>query len=132
VDLAGNDFVYGDAGNDLLYGEGGADILVGGADNDQLWGDASWLPTQFHGADRLDGGAGTGETGFDSVLIGYKRTEVAVQRQANGRILVRGPNGDEVSISALSDGEGFGIEQIRFSDGVILTGADFPQMPLDR
>ncbi|AOL20695.1 RTX toxin [Xanthomonas citri pv. malvacearum str. GSPB1386] len=56
----GNDSLHGGEGQDQIWGGGGNDTISGDAGNDTIFGDfvVGQLGLQFHGTDRISGGAG--------------------------------------------------------------------------
>lgn len=56
----GNDALHGGQGQDQIWGGGGNDTISGDAGDDTIFGDfvVGQLGLQFHGADRISGGAG--------------------------------------------------------------------------
>ncbi|WP_298198725.1 FG-GAP-like repeat-containing protein [Novosphingobium sp.] len=103
---AGADAVTGSLAADWLLGGGGADTLSGGGGNDRIEGQA--------GNDRLTGGAGNdtldGGAGADTALYDTVRGAATVTRDAT-RALV-------ITTSAEGADTLYGIEQLRFSDGL--------------
>ncbi len=94
----GVDRLFGQAGDDDLSGGGGNDILRGGDGNDTLRGGT--------GDDDIDGGAGR-----DILIISGPRARSILLQDGDG-FLLKGPEGyDRLR----------GIEEIRFSDGQVLT-----------
>ncbi len=94
----GPDRLFGQGGNDDLSGGAGQDILRGGAGNDTLRGGT--------GDDDIDGGEG-----HDVLIVSGGRHDYILLEEGDG-FLLKGPEGyDRLS----------GIEEIRFSDGQVLS-----------
>ncbi len=128
----GNDSLLGGAGNDSLVGGNGSDVLEGGAGNDVLVGGAGADVYRRAFADGLDLLDDTGtETDSDVlVLSDVASTDARVFFRGAGMTLqARDASGvwtDIVTLAQtnLSAGSGIGLEEIRFSDGVIWTRAE--------
>jgi Ca2+-binding RTX toxin-like protein len=106
VQQISNDFIDGGAGDDRIWGEGGSDVVLSGEGNDILYGDATYLPEELHGADLLDGGAGEDELyggGSDDRLFGGADNDYLSGEAGNdqaeggaGDDYVAGGEGDDV------------------------------------
>lgn len=88
----GDDMLVGSAGSDFINGTAGNDIIRGGGGNDTLIGDL--------GDDTIYGGAGN-----DVAVFSGLREEYTFSRDAEGAIVVSGPDG----VDRL-----FGVEWLRF------------------
>lgn len=76
----GDDTIYGGKGNDTIIGGGGNDVIYGGVDklinkddedDDTIYGDDPKFVSQFHGIDKVFGGAGN-----DKIIGGGKNDEL--------------------------------------------------------
>jgi Ca2+-binding RTX toxin-like protein len=101
--LATNDTFGGGDGNDTIDGAAGDDTLHGGDGNDTITGGA--------GDDWIDG-----QTGTDTATYPGSFAQYTLSPQAD-RLRVTGP-GDEVD-------QLFGIERLRFADGLVAVRPDF-------
>ncbi len=90
----GHDKVNGYGGNDFIDGLGGNDLLQGGEGNDTLNGGA--------GNDTLQGGAG-----FDTAVLSVTSSEVTVEEEHSGLLLVSSEGRDLLAND---------IENVQFSD----------------
>ncbi|MFC7514553.1 DUF4214 domain-containing protein [Herbaspirillum sp. GCM10030257] len=90
--------LYGYAGDDTLSGGSGGDVLEGGDGNDTFLG--------VSGADLIYGGAGT-----DVLLLSSGMTKTQVLKLRSDATLVT-DSSDNVAVCR-------GVEQIRFSDGIL-------------
>jgi Ca2+-binding RTX toxin-like protein len=74
ADQIGNDFLDGGAGDDQMYGDAGDDTLLGWEGADVIYGDANYVPDEWHGHDFVDGGDGAdslfGGSGNDQLFGG--------------------------------------------------------------
>ena len=115
--LAGNDRMIGGAGNDTLNGGLGADILRGGAGAD------TYVWKKGDGADTIvDGGGARAQTDTLS-LTDVASTDVALTRSGSRLLVKINSTGETIAIAGRNDwnvlgSDGFGVEAIRFSDGV--------------
>jgi Ca2+-binding RTX toxin-like protein len=134
------DNIFGLAGNDTLIGGDGADRLIGGAGVDLLWGGAATGAPATNGSDTYVWTKGDGNdtindwgrslTEVDTLeLTDVTSSQVALSfsNAAGADLLITiVPTGEVIRIDeryqAIADG--FGIEKILFSDGVIWTLED--------
>ena len=109
---AGDDRLTGLAGNDTFGGGGGDDDIDGAGGDDTLYGG--------EGEDTITGGDGEdwidGQTGIDTAVFAGAFAEYGFTAWAD-RLRVSGP-GDEVD-------QLFGIERLRFADGMVAVLPDF-------
>ncbi len=132
AEFHGADYLSGGTGNDELMGGGGDDVLAGGTGDDDLEGSEGSDTYIFVRGDGRDSIADLGQSGIDSLFIeGYARGELTLKQQANGTIVLSGANGDEISLALSGEHQSFGVEEIRFSDGTILSRKDLDIAPLD-
>lgn len=126
----GNDAIYGDDGNDTLYGERGDDTLDGGAGDDLLIGG--------EGSDTYRYGRGSGNDtiredglfgGTDVIQFdaGILAGDISLQRVGTSNdLLITLDTGNTLTVldfffRPLS---GYGIENLAFTDGTVLSYAD--------
>ena len=136
---AGDDSLLGGIGNDTLLGGVGADVLEGGAGNDELKGGAGADVYQLNRADGLDVLSDDGADGATDVLVlrDVASSEARVAfRNGVMTVKVRDAQGGwsdvvRLSESNLSADVGAGIEQIRFSDGVVWNRAQMRASQFD-
>jgi Ca2+-binding RTX toxin-like protein len=112
----------GGGGSDTLEGGIDGDILLGGTGNDQLSGlGGDDILSSDEGDDLLRGGAGNdtliGGEGRDVAYYGDRAENYAIQRMADGKVVVVHTNG--VLSAAEGTDELHDIEELRFADGVI-------------
>jgi Ca2+-binding RTX toxin-like protein len=155
--LAGDDWLDGGAGEDVLLGGAGADTLLGGAGHDILWGGSGYdhadggtgddVVSGGAGGDTLLGGAGrdeiwgddgddeiTGGAGNDLLYGGAGEDTASYAGLRAGYIVLA--SGSSVTVWDINPSDGddgrdllFGIESVRFSDGVIdPSGAGLPAL----
>ncbi|MEW6740894.1 MAG: calcium-binding protein [Nitrospirota bacterium] len=146
VGTEATDYIYGYEGNDTLQGSSGSDNLIGGAGDDYLYGDS--------GNDMLDGGMGNdtlqGGEGNDTYKFGRgsgqdkisqfdsTNTQTDTVEFAEGitkddldfikdsnhlRIAIKGTN-DSLTMQNWFSGIPFRVDQLKFSDGSIITAAE--------
>ncbi|WP_122257040.1 calcium-binding protein [Pseudomonas syringae] len=139
--LSGNDLLYGLQGDDTLKGGDGRDTLSGGDGNDTLDGGA--------GNDSLDGGYGSDTyvfrkgSGQDTInnysyndttvgkldvirLEGLNASDVAMRRESDDLIIQIKDSGETLRVSSHFypyANYGYGIDQVQFADGSVLTNA---------
>jgi hypothetical protein len=137
---AGQDQISGLEGNDTLIGADGADRLIGGLGADIQWGGAVNVANSTNGGDSYvwtkgDGNDTINDWGQSQIetdtleLTNVVSTDVTLTYSASA--------GADLLVTVVSTGEvirideryqnaayGYGIEQIRFSDGVTWTLAD--------
>ncbi|MGL4668692.1 MAG: calcium-binding protein, partial [Saezia sp.] len=152
----GDDILYGGEGNDTLRGGEGHDYLYGGDGDDKLYGDYGndWL-TGGAGDDELDGGYGSDvyffEKGWGSDVISHSN-RIAGEIDAiifgeNIRLkdleFTRGSymysheelyikhkgSTDQIRVSNFYR-DGWGVDEIRFADGTVLSYEDIKQVVL--
>jgi Ca2+-binding RTX toxin-like protein len=107
----GDDHVDGGSGEDVVSGGAGADTLLGGAGRDEIWGDVGNDDiVGGAGDDLIYGGAGEDTAGYSGVRAGY------IILASGGSVTVW-----DIDASDGDDGRDllFGIEAVRFSDGLI-------------
>lgn len=130
----GSDKLYGNEGDDWLLGGDGSDSLYGGSGNDVLIGGA--------GNDRLEGGTGSDTYYFDAgdgqdvivnkddsagrldVLqfgVGILAMDLHAHRSGSSLILRVGNTSDSVTIENYFIGAKYQLNEVRFSDGSILS-----------
>lgn len=122
----------GGAGNDTIRARDGHDTLIGGAGNDTLSGDGGNDIYVFNLGDGQDvireySGAG-GWGGYDRVQLGtgIRPQDVSVGRANGGADYVLYINGgtDTITLNgAAAWGDDYAIEEIKFADGTVWTGA---------
>jgi Ca2+-binding RTX toxin-like protein len=137
---SGNDAFFGDesantlsggAGNDTLNGRDGNDTLTGGIGNDALTGgngNDTYIFNVGDGQDTILEGGSSGAGGNDTLQfgVGISTANLMVSKDATGNDLILSIAGssDKVTIkndvTSASDNR---VEQVRFSDGAILTHA---------
>ncbi|MEB0082438.1 calcium-binding protein, partial [Glaciimonas sp. Gout2] len=146
---AGDDVLDGGEGNNRLDGGSGNDTLITGAGNDTLTGgDGNDILTGGKGDDKLQGGAGNDTyvlsrgDGHDTInnydygtdYSGGGRTDVVIftdmnasdiqgLRTVNTDLIIEFGSGDSLTISNYFDGVNYQINQFRFADGQVWTGA---------
>lgn len=135
----GDDSLLGGAGNDTLVGGIGADVLDGGSGNDLLQGGSG---ADVYQRNRGDGSDVLSDDGTDAatdvlVLRDVASSEARVAfRNGVMTVKVRDAQGGwsdvvRLSESNLSADVGAGIEQIRFSDGVVWNRAQMRASQFD-
>jgi Ca2+-binding RTX toxin-like protein len=133
---AGNDTIIGGLGNDSLTGGAGNDTLTGGAGTDNLAGDSgsdTYIISAGDGADTIyDTGSGSGET--DIVQLAIASTDVTGLLRVGSDLVIQSGSGDQVTVTYQMNetyrGYGYGIEQLKFSDGVTWSATDINAMVL--
>ncbi len=140
----GNDIVNGGTGDDALYGEEGNDTLLGGAGDDSLNGGL--------GDDTLTGGQGNDTyifnrgDGQDLILengnsdaidilqfgANIRPSNVTISRVGSNDLLFSiNDSTDQITVQGYYTDVANRIEQVRFSDGSLLTSADFNDLPIN-
>jgi Ca2+-binding RTX toxin-like protein len=126
----GNDLLLGGDGNDILYGDPGNDALVGGKGNDTLYGGSSpYSDTITNGNDIYRFAKGDGvdtiidydtNANLDTIeFTDVASTEVTLLNTGND-LVIRYGNGDQVTVvNQFNRQWSSGIEQVKFSDGVV-------------
>ena len=129
----GNDSLQGDSDNDILQGGSGNDTLQGGDGNDTLYGQG--------GVDSLVGGAGSdtyvvnpgdalawiGADGDDKVQLGFSRSDMSIQRQADDGSVTVNLGGTATAPSAsfkVAAPTGIDTFTLSFADGSTLAWKD--------
>nr|WP_031597284.1 calcium-binding protein [Pseudomonas savastanoi] len=147
---AGNDLLEGGRGKDTLNGEEGNDTLLGGAGNDTLSGGyGSDTLDGGSGNDSLDGGFGSdtyvfrrgagqdtisnyayNDTTVDKLdvirLEGLNASDVLIRRESDDLVIqIKGTDETLRASSHFSTNVlyGYGIDQVQFADGSVLTSA---------
>ena len=145
----GDDTLVGGAGNDTLVGNAGNDTLDGGADNDRLDGGSgndslsgglgadSYVFGQGYGADSIsDFDSTVGVVDAIDLAAGILPSDVVLSRSGSyGLVLSIAGTGDRVTVDSQFLSDDYGIEEVRFADGVtvwdraalktlLLTGSD--------
>ncbi len=128
------DNLFGLAGNDTLVGGQGSDRLVGGLGADVLWGDANGAASATSGGDTYVWAKGDGNDTIND--WGQSLTEVDTLEltdviSTDVALSFSNAAGADLLVTILSTGEvirideryqnatlGYGVERIRFSDGV--------------
>ncbi|XPV69494.1 MAG: calcium-binding protein [Halarcobacter sp.] len=149
---SGDDILNGNSGEDYLNGGNGNDILEGGLDNDYLYGekgDDTYVFSRGDGLDSIvdevvyiededsdiyfDGGNDTiqfkGDITVDDLIIKLVESDLMLGRRTD---LVIGLKEDGVAFESLSDkitianwqDANYRVENIKFSDGTLLTFTD--------
>ncbi|WP_084324364.1 calcium-binding protein [Hyphomonas polymorpha] len=126
---SGADALNGDAGDDVLEGAGGADTLRGGGGSD------TYIFSAGDGSDVII------DTGFDSDIdvimfgTGIAASDVRVARSTNNPndlLLTFIGSSDSIIVTGHWAGPQSGIEQLRFSDGLIWTRRDLDRAYLSQ
>jgi Ca2+-binding RTX toxin-like protein len=150
---AGNDSLSGGDGDDEVRGGEGSDHLTGGAGFDRLYGNGD-AEADNSGSDFLDGGAGSdwlyggegsdtyafgrgdgwdyigeSEAPLDTDVLQFKAGilpgQVSLHRVQGDLVVSLDNGGGQVTVQYyFRDGNGAGIEQIRFDDGTVWAAAD--------
>jgi Ca2+-binding RTX toxin-like protein len=128
---AGTDVIFGGGGNDTLRGVGGNDRLDGGAGNDRLegaGGNDAYLYTMGGGDDVVSDYAAVWGT-FDIVELGagLLAADLVVARSTTDSadmILSFTGVAGSITIDNQFMNKEWGIDQVKFADGTILTSAD--------
>ncbi|WP_375550286.1 calcium-binding protein [Rhodophyticola porphyridii] len=136
-DLAGDDghdTVLGGAGQDTIDGGRGDDELTGGLGDDELFGgvgDDLYIYALGDGNDRiLDDGPLASRDTDRLILTDIASTDVTYTN-VNDNLLIELPDGASITIVGQFDFGNAGIEEIEFSDGVVILVDDLdPQIVL--
>jgi Ca2+-binding RTX toxin-like protein len=139
---SGNDVMYGEGGNDLLQGDEGNDSLQGGEGNDTLLGgDGNDTLYGQGGVNSLVGGAGSDTyvvnpgdglawihaDGEDQLGLGFSRSDMSIQRQADDGSVTVNLGGTATAPSAsfkVAAPTGIDTFTLRFADGSTLAWKD--------
>ncbi|EPN30121.1 calcium binding hemolysin protein, partial [Pseudomonas syringae pv. actinidiae ICMP 18807] len=146
----GDDVLDGGDGKDTLYGEEGNDTLLGGSGNDTLSGGyGNDLLDGGSGNDSLDGGFGSDTyvfrkgSGQDSIsnyayndttvdkldvirLEGLNASDVVMRRESDDLVIQIKDSGETLRVGShfyANATYGYGIDQVQFADGSVLTNA---------
>jgi Ca2+-binding RTX toxin-like protein len=124
----GNDALFGGGDDDYLYGGSGDDVLDGGAGNDTLSGDTgsdTYLFARGGGVDTINNYASDYATTTDTVEFGagISADDLALVKEGyHLRICLKG-TADALVIQNWFSGDINKVDEFRFADGSILTGA---------
>jgi len=123
--LGGNDQLFGEAGNDNLTGDVGDDLMVGGTGGDTMAGAAGNDTYRFTRGDGQDSITDTG--GIDKIEFtdGIAPADVEVVLQGTTGLILKIANSEDrlTLVNAFSTAAN-AIEEVRFADGTIWTGAE--------
>ncbi len=113
IGTPGNDLIDGKGGNDTVYGDGGQDTIVFNAGYGDLT--VKW------------------EYGTDPQTIlkvggGLTASNLQVAMQGSSIVVTDGVAGDQITIEAGINGNNYGIGELQFDDGSVLTLAQLQQM----
>ncbi|MBX8517916.1 calcium-binding protein, partial [Pseudomonas cichorii] len=128
----GNDTLLGGAGNDTLTGGYGNDILDGGAGNDSLdggYGSDTYVFRKGSGQDTISNYSYNDTTAnkLDVIrLEGLNAADVLMRRESDDLIIQIKDSGETLRVGShfySSAIYGYGIDQVQFADGTVLTNA---------
>ena len=128
---AGSDTLNGTTGADLIDGKGGGDYVIGNGGADTFVFDAGYGVLSINEVANdysvLQFGPGitasalhVATTGGDQ---GYRGSESAL-------VLTDGVNGDQINLDYAFSANGFGVQEVAFADGTILTRSQLIQMAM--
>ncbi|MCV4339837.1 calcium-binding protein [Pseudomonas capsici] len=127
---AGDDILNGGDGNDTLNGDEGNDTLDGGSGNDSLiggYGSDTYVFRKGSGQDTISNYAYNDTTAnkLDVIrLEGLNAADVLMRRDSDDLIIQIKESGETLRVSShfySSSVYGYGIDQIQFADGTVLT-----------
>ncbi|MEX5575622.1 calcium-binding protein [Pseudomonas lijiangensis] len=127
---AGDDILNGGDGNDTLNGEDGNDTLDGGSGNDSLsgnYGSDTYVFRKGSGQDTINNYAYNDTTTNKQDVIrleGLNAADVVMRRESDDLIIQIKDSGETLRVSShfySSAIYGYGIDQVQFADGTVLT-----------
>ena len=134
----GNDVINADDGNDIVHAAAGDDVIIGGRGNDFLQGGS--------GSDKYLFSAGSGHDVIDnndkqasSVDViefddSINRKQVRLLRAGDDLLISIDRNKDSIQLKGYFEGDDVSlsaVDEIRFSDGAVLTVEDIRSLSLD-
>ncbi|MBX8602609.1 calcium-binding protein [Pseudomonas cichorii] len=126
----GNDTLLGGAGNDTLTGGYGNDTLDGGSGNDSLdggYGSDTYVFRKGSGQDTINNYSYNDTTANKQDVIrleGLNAADVVMRRESDDLIIQIKDSGETLRVSShfySSAIYGYGIDQVQFADGSVLT-----------
>ncbi|MBX8617208.1 calcium-binding protein [Pseudomonas cichorii] len=126
----GNDTLLGGAGNDTLTGGYGNDTLDGGSGNDSLdggYGSDTYVFRKGSGQDTINNYSYNDTTANKQDVIrleGLNAADVVMRRESDDLIIQIKDSGETLRVSShfySSAIYGYGIDQVQFADGTVLT-----------
>ncbi|MBX8541538.1 calcium-binding protein [Pseudomonas cichorii] len=126
----GNDTLLGGAGNDTLNGGYGNDTLDGGSGNDSLdggYGSDTYVFRKGSGQDTINNYSYNDTTANKQDVIrleGLNAADVVMRRESDDLIIQIKESGETLRVSShfySSAIYGYGIDQVQFADGSVLT-----------
>ncbi|MBX8489549.1 calcium-binding protein [Pseudomonas cichorii] len=126
----GNDTLLGGAGNDTLNGGYGNDTLDGGSGNDSLdggYGSDTYVFRKGSGQDTINNYSYNDTTANKQDVIrleGLNAADVVMRRESDDLIIQIKDSGETLRVSShfySSAIYGYGIDQVQFADGTVLT-----------
>ncbi len=119
--------MFGLGGNDSLYGKNGHDTLNGGSGNDSLNGGAGddlYTFSKGDGVDFIDEYDLTAGNRDTVQFLDVKSTEITSISQLGSSLALKYGAADQLIVANYYSAASAGIEQIKFSDGVIWNKTD--------
>lgn len=115
----GNNLLRGEAGDDRLNGGQGNDTLIGGSGNDTYVFNVYWGQDVIH---NQDDGIGKRDV---IEFVGFTPADISFRRLGDDLVFERSYTPETLTVAGFFQGDGKGpgsIEEVRFGNGVVLTG----------